>query len=301
MTAPAPIMPRYSVEPPAPALPAPYSLLSVATVLDDVPVHALTGVQYEAVCSTRVDGYPAPCEPGTGTLSRQKDPHPTVSDVIATPFALYAADSCVLARDEATALAQLRQRFTAGEPAAVEHIVETGVLANWPNLQRTPVTVLPAASGQYAFPDAVGLLEQWLAETTGSAGVIHAPRTAGPRAFTTMQAVTAGARAETRLGSQWVFGTGYTGTPPEGITDTGNLWLYATPQVTIRRSDLMQPATWHTGAFNRADNTALLLYERIYVVDWPYGVAAVDTGQPRPGYSSAAARHHTTASVTEQE
>lgn len=303
----APVVPRYRVSAPAPAPVAPHNLFTAATVLEDVDPHAFTGVQYEAVCNTNVDPYPAACEPdATTNLSRTKVPQDTAETVVGTPFGVYAADSCVLGRDEDTARAQLRQRFLLGEAETVEHIVETGVAANWPNLHRDPTILTPVSTVTVdTLAKAVGMLEQWLADRFGTLGVIHAPRSYAETAFAHMQVDKQGPRALTRMGSAWVFGTGYTGGAPDGETDDGMLWLYATPPVTVRRTGVIEPATWESGAFNRETNSGMLIAERIYVVDWPCAAAAIKTTLPRLDYTTApqppaaAAAANTTSTITE--
>ena len=50
------------------------------------------------------------------------------------------------------------------------------------------------------------------------------------------------------------------------------MWFYATPQVTIRRSEIVEQQT-----FDTATNIPFDLVERVYVVDWPCAAAAVRT------------------------
>jgi hypothetical protein len=276
----APVIPRLRVDgPPAPVRHR-FRLATAATVLDNVEPHALTGVEYETVCSVQVDPYPAACRPGD-TTSRVKNPTQTTSVVNGTPFGVYAADACVLGRDQTTARQQLRARFAGGEWTAVERIVFSGEMDNQPNLQKE-ATVL--AGSPVDLVDAVGRLEQWLAEHYGGTGVLHAPLYVAPRAQSLYQVGVNGPRATSILGSSWAFGAGYPGLPPAAAEgeDTGVAWLYATPPVTVRRSGLIEPGDWDTGAFDRATNTGLLIDERLYVVDWPCGAAAVATTVTRP-------------------
>ncbi|GAA0591559.1 hypothetical protein GCM10010174_03230 [Kutzneria viridogrisea] len=293
MTSGAPVVPRVHVAAASGAMPHRFGLFSAATILENADPHELGGIEYEAVTSTRVDGWPAPGQPGAPP-SGVKTPYPTSSVVVGTPFAVFAAVDDLLGHDEPMVRAQLRQRFLCGEQAAVERIVRTGEFGNWPHLASASVLV-PDAPG-VDLCDAVGLLEQWLAETLGGTGVLHAPRTIAPRLAQALCMVVSGPTAQTVLGSTWALGTGFTGGPPnsEGTdheVDDGSLWLYATGPVTIRRSALIEPATWTTGAVDRATNRALLVEERIYVVDWPTTVAAVRVSAPsagmRPGWAPA--------------
>lgn len=282
MTAPSPVVPRLLVDGPPQPVPHRFPLFAAANVQENADHRVFNGVEYEAVCSTQVDPYPAPCEPTVpDEVDRVKKATGTSSFVTGTPWGLVAADSRVLGRSESDVRRQLRQRFLAGEQAAAERVIETGMLGNTPNLTQE-AAVLP---GTVDLVDAVGLLEQWLADTTGGVGVIHAPKTVAPRAKAAEQLQVSGPRAQTVLGSTWAFGTGYTGTAPAGQTDDGSLWLYATPPVTVRRSALIEPADWGSGAFDRATNSGFLLVERLYVVDWPCGAAAIKTSTSRPGYT----------------
>lgn len=304
----APVVPRLLIDGPPAPIPHRFGLFSAATVLENVDPHTLTGVEYEAVCSTQVDPYPAACEPVPPGMTRRKTPTPTTSVTMASPFAVYAANGDVLARDAATARQQLRQRFLAGEQRAVENIVFTGSMGNTPNLAGEATVLQPSDSTTPVdLLAAEGMLEQWLAEHYGGAGVIHAPQWLAPKVAKEVALFVNGPRAGTVLGSTWVFGAGYPGTKPAAATgadaDKG-VWLYATSPVTVRRSQVIEPADWATGAFNRWENVGLLAEERIYVADWPCGSAAVKVTtvdrpvvarlKPTPSFD-----HHTTASITE--
>lgn len=271
-----PVIPRVTVAPPPPALRQEYGLFSAATILEDPQVHELTGVEYEAVCNVRVDPAPAPCLPLPDGMTRRKIAHPTVSPYYGGPFVMYAADECVLGRDETTARRQLRQRFLAGEQFAVERTVATGEAGNTPALEPDAQILSTRA---LSLQDAVGLLESWMARAIGGAGVIHAPQHVAYFAPWSTMLVTKGPRAQTLFGTTWSFGAGYTGAPPAAFTGTDNqrVWLYATAPVTIRRSPLIEPAGWSDGAFDIRQNAGFLLDERSYVVDWPCGTAAVET------------------------
>ena len=284
MTAPTNAMPRIQVSAPGPAPAARYGLFSAATMHEQVEGHALAGIEYEAVCSTHVTPYPAPCAhpaPPEG-LPTTKTPAPTTSWAWGSPFALYAADDCALGRDETTARQQLRQRLAYGEQTAVEAIVERGLVGNVPRLIGTaeqPVQ-LPAGTEPLDPADAVGVLEHWLAAATGGQGVIHAPRWISGRLRSTSVTSVAGPVMQAPLGNTIAFGAGYVGAPPAGQTSDA-LWLYATRPVTVRRSAVIEPATWSTGTFDTRQNAGLLLVERVYVVDWPCAAAAVPTTLPR--------------------
>jgi hypothetical protein len=279
-------IPRMKVASPPAPIAHRFGLLTAATLLEDVEPHALVGVEYQAVCSTEVDSYPLPCEPPRPASPTPKVPKRTFGVVSASPFGVYAADTCLLGRDEYVARSQLRQRFLAGEETAVEKLVFDGSLGNFPNLQRA-TDIAPNSVNELR--GAIGLLELWLSNNYGGIGLIHAPMTVANILQHLNEISVSGPRAGTILGSAWVFGAGYPGTPPvnaEGtpLPDDGSLWLYATPPITVRRSNLVEPGGWHAGTFDVATNQGLLLDERVYVVDWPCGTAAVKVDLKRPGW-----------------
>lgn len=293
------VIPRMAVPAPPVAQPHRFGLFTASVILENADPHELTGIEYEAVCAPRADPYPAACRPGD-TFPRGKSAYPSTAVFNATPFAVYSADECVLGRDPDTARGQLRERFLLGEEAAVEKILFSGVLGNLPNLTINPF-VIPATNPP-DMPDAIGLLEQWLAVNYGGIGILHAPLTAAPRVQTLYELGVNGPRAGTVLGSAWAFGSGFPGSPPpfdhngQPVADDGKLWLYVTPPVTIRRSALIEPADWSTGAFDTSQNVGMLISERLYVADWPCGAACVKTNLNRPGWvqpaaSTTAGRH----------
>lgn len=260
---------------------APYGLLSSANLGEGITPHELNGVEYESVCSTDVREWPAPCAVAAGGRPEgydRKETAPTSDVTTGDPFALYAAESCLLGNTAPTGMDQLRQRFRRGEPAAVEWHFFHGTLGNRPALAPDALVLTDTA---LPLRQAIGLLEHWLACATGSTGMIHLPRWVGETVASDSILTPSGPVATTRLGSTLVFGTGYPGTAPEAASDTTNTWLYATTPVTIRRSGLIEPADWETGSADLATNQGIRLVERMYVIDVPcHHVAAVRTDLP---------------------
>lgn len=303
----APVVPYARVVAPARGAPVRYGLFSAATVLEGVTGHELGGIDYEAVCSTKVDPYPAACVAPT---PERKTAANTTSTVRAAPFAVYAADECMLGRDQATAIGQLRTRLLSGEQTTVERVIsdgkfgESGKFTTYPALKDGPELLLNGAEAK-DLNEAIGLLEQWLAESYGGAGVIHAPRWFAPVLAKQAALTLSGPRATTAMGNVVAFGTGYDGKAPVGQTGD-KVWLYATPPVTVRRSPIIEPADWSSGAFDKAQNAGFLLAERVYVVDWPCGTAAIETsflptaakaGEP----AETSRRKKTTSTITEED
>lgn len=258
-----------------------YGLMAAAVIVEDMDPHAINGVEYDTICDPAVTAYPvSSCGPNA-------DPVPTKTAkrsreiVDADAFAVYAAEACLPGGRTTTAdRTQLRARITSGERHTVELAVYEGLAGARPYLRHEDTRVL--LGGQALdLPAAVGALEHTLA-LTGHTGIIHAPRWTAAVMDELGIVHRDGPRMRTLLGNAVAFGSGYSGAAPEGVDDTdGAVWLYATPQVTIRRTPIIEPAGWEDGAFDPATNTGLLLAERVYVVDWPCQAAAVKTSAPR--------------------
>lgn len=258
-----------------------YGLLAAATVVEDMAPHAHNGIEYVVTCEPGLDLYPTgpnQCEPGNPPTNPDKKPTPGRWISRADPFAVYGVEPCFVGnQDQEQARNQLRRRILRGERHLVEMAVDSGYAGASPYLRHPDTTVVTTTPLPVA--DAMGVLEQKLAEV-GRTGIIHTPRWTTPRLDRHIKRD--GPRIRTTLGNTVAFGSGYSGTPPEQADDDGRLWMYATPQVTVRRSALIEPATWPEGAFNPRTNTGFLLAERVYVVDWPCHTWAVPTDVERP-------------------
>lgn len=303
-------IPRATVGRPPLAGAVPYGLFSAATIGEGVDPHELNGVEYETVCSTDVREWPPRCGTRTGsddiTGYREKHAVETSSATRADPFAVYAAETCVLGNTQPDDLEQFRQRFQLGEPAAVEHVFHTGKLGNRPALAPDAV-VLGNQTNPLPLARAIGLLEHWLACISGGTGVIHAPRWTAESLATSQLLGTRGPQAATKLGTTVAFATGYPGSAPAAAQaeDTDKkTWLYATRPVTIRRSTVTEPTEWGAGNVDLPHNVGFRMVERSYVIDVPCGqVAAVRTDlpllDPNPPDPPPTEGQHTTSHIKE--
>lgn len=251
----------------APAEPR-FGLFSAATIVESMDPRAGNGVEYITTCTPGVYPYPVV---DCGDDAQHKTADRSLAITRADPFAVYAAESCPpVGRGSTNAqIEALRRRLTMGERHTVEAAVFSGYAGASPYLRHADTTQI-FADQTHSLVQAVGLLEQWLA-TRGRTGIIHAPRWVAPVLDAAGVVHRDGPRLRTVLGNGFAFGSGYTGQGPEGVED-GQVWLYATPQVTIRRSDIIERRS-----FSISTNTPFDLAERMYVVDWPCGAAAVPT------------------------
>ena len=264
--------------------PPPYGLLTAATPVENAGL-ALNGVEYETLCHLGVHEWPLHCAPYDRPAGYDsKEPDPSTGWTTADPFAVYAAEECLHAGDEARARELVTARLDRGEQATVERIIYTGMMGNRPAITYDPLVL----STLTALPDlatAVGMVEQFVASEYGQVPTIHVPRWLGTRMMGNLVVKGLGVRAVTAAGSPVVFGTGYDGRPPTLADGTSPgspdaAWIYATLPVTVRRSDVLTPVAWGEGAFHPATNTPYTMAERSYVVDWPCRAVAVPTDQP---------------------
>lgn len=254
-----------------------FGLLSVAQVVEQMEPHAHNGIMYETVCDPKVRLYEVDTDCPTPTpAEKQGDRSTTITR--ADPFAVYAVEQCLDGRTSQQMQNRLRRRLLRGERHVVEAAVYHGLAGTSPFLRHESTTVIN--QGQpLSVAAAVGALEQRLA-LAGRTATIHAPRWMAAVMDAEGLLHRQGPRLRTVLGTPIVFGSAYTGDPPQGTTDE-QAWLYATGPVTVRRSEVIEPARLDQGGFNMRTNTPFVLAERVYVVDWPCETAAVATTLPR--------------------
>lgn len=256
-----------------------FGLLSVSALIEQMPDHAHNGVMYETVCDPKVRLYEVDTgcpDPAPEPAQKQGDRSASVTK--ADPFAVYAVEQCLDGRTSQQMQTALRRRLLRGERHVVEAAVYHGLAGASPYLRHEDTTVINNGA-PLPLAAAVGALEQRLA-LAGRTATIHAPRWMAAAMDAEGLLHRQGPHLRTILGTPIAFGSAYTGHPPQGTEDE-QAWLYATGPVTVRRSEVIEPARLDQGAFNIRTNTPFVLVERVYVVDWPCGTAAVPTTLPR--------------------
>ncbi|WP_435111312.1 hypothetical protein [Nocardiopsis synnemataformans] len=256
-----------------------YGLLSAATLVEDMDPHAFHGVEYEAVCDPKVRLYEVHMDCPNPDQAAIKVGDRSRVTMTADPFAVYAVEQCLDARSSQQMQDDLRRRLLRGERHVMEAAVYHGLAGAAPSLRHSSTVVLNGGTA-VDVPLAVGALEHRIA-LAGRTGTIHAPRYMAAVMDDRRLLHRQGPTLRTQLGTSVAFGSGYTGQPPAGVADDGNTWLYVTGPVTVRRSGVLEPARLDGGGFDMRTNTPFVLAERVYVVDWPCGVAAIPTTIPR--------------------
>lgn len=176
-------------------------------------------------------------------------------------------------------LDRARRAISLVEQQSLEHYVWTGAAGNLPFLAAPDTEVLAGSDvTPVALARAVGLLEEFIGDRSGSLGAVWAPRwTAGHFAELQLTRLE-NPRTVAPLGNPVVFAH-TAGVGPGGVAPGANeAWLYATGAVMVRRSAVYLPKL--PEALDRADNEVFAVAERFYTVGWSCGVAAVKVKLP---------------------
>ena len=257
-----PVGPPVYVEA-SPSLDAPqFGLMSAASLVQWDDTHLHNGVEFTPNASG-LAGFEA-----TECVAAPSDPRDIpdgIPTTIASPIIVYGGFTCrSVGITDDILNGYARARLSAGEIAGVESRLWSAVdnsLTDDAEILTT--TALPLLA-------AVGLIEEWFGARYGGTPVIHAPRRLGALAGQKVAAVRDKGKLVTTLGSNWSFGN-YPGTAPAG--QTGPLWLVASGQVQVRRSEVNVLGSTMQTALNRRTNTVYAVARRTYVVSWD-GIAA---------------------------
>lgn len=301
------VAPRQLVTGPT-ADPSPYGLLSVAEFPPAGDTHWQGGITWQSVCVTGLGGtFFDPCTTptvtGGGASSDPGSFTPTTYQTLrgATPFTVYAEFDCSPVGNErateiATAALQTASGwqversfwtgFAAGQPVVFPHLAHAGAAINDPAnpsvlLNSPPVT---GGSATTDIVEALGFLEQYIANCNGGVGVIHVPVVALPTLDAWGLVKVNGQVLRTLNGNKVAVGAGYPGTSPTGAAPAaGTTWIYATGPVfgyagAVRVTDSKE-------GLDRAENTLKMNAQRTYVMAWDccHAGALVKLGVPYSG------------------
>jgi hypothetical protein len=160
------------------------------------------------------------------------------------------------------------------EEARVERAFWTGDLDNEPSLKGA--TDL-GGGGSASITAGVSILEDYIASTYGSLGVIHMTRGAALAGLAADVLTVTDGKLVTKLGTPVVAGAGYPGTGPAGEAPGGGFtWAYATPAIFGYKSDVFTSSSVPGDLLDREQNDMYAVAERNYLLGFdPCGVATV--------------------------
>lgn len=271
---------RQLVDLPTAFTPLPYGLWDTVQQPSGDGPHWQQGINWIERCPVggstydeclSVTGTGAPPEPPAKTANvdqttRGALPFTVVAEFECAPVGLGEAESVAsdaLARVEQT---QVETAFwtgvAGGQPVVFPHLAaDTEVLDGTVVLQ--PVAS-PAVTGADV-AQALGALEQELADCYAGQGLIHVPRSVLPTLAAWNLIVERDGRLYTTAGNLVVAGTGYTGSGPDGAAPAaGTAWIYATGAAWGYRSDPY--VTRLRDSLDRTSNTLRMLAERTYLI-----------------------------------
>lgn len=256
--------------------PVPYGLFSVLTPRPEGDGRWQNGIRWEPLTCSAASGLGPDCD-AEAAIGFPKGFPVGAGIGDAEPFAVYGAYRCSpIGHDLTWAQERAMMHLIAREESAAENALWTGALGNLP--------VIAAGAdelngGVAADPvDAVGLLEDWLADNYGSLGVIHMTRRAAVSAVASLAVQREGNRLVTAVGTPVVAGQGYPGTSPSGAAPAaGESWMYATPALLGYRSDIISPTNRPGDLLDRGTNDMHGMAERMYLIGFdPCGTAGVE-------------------------
>lgn len=192
----------------------------------------------------------------------------TDPDYYGSPFTVVAGSPCGGMGMLEQAATRARTGLAGSEWRRVEQALWSGDLGNLPFLASAAAQ---PASGTAALPLKQGLsaLESALGKFYNGTGVIHLPRWVAPYLADRMQMVTDGPVARTPLRTKYAFHSHNVnpGPPGEDPAPDGSFYAYATGAVTVRRGEVIVPATAPDGGgFDWRRNRSLVIAERSYVI-----------------------------------
>lgn len=271
---------RQLVDLPTAFTPLPYGLWDTVQQPSGDGPHWQQGINWIERCPVgdstydeclSVTGIGAPPEPPAKTANVDQSvrgalPFTVYAEFECAPVGLAEAESVAsdaLARVEQTQVETAFWTGTAGgQPVVFPHLAaDTEVLDGTVVLQ--PVAS-PAVTGADV-AQALGVLEQELADCYAGQGLIHVPRSVLPTLAAWSLISERGGRLYTTAGNLVVAGTGYTGSGPDGAAPAaGTAWIYATGAAWGYRSDPY--VTRLRDSLDRTSNTLRMLAERTYLI-----------------------------------
>lgn len=272
---------RQIVDPPAFSL-LPYGLWDAAQVRSADNPHWQNGITWIERCPDGGTTYDE-CLSVTGTGGPPPEP-PAKTDNVdqtfrgATPFTVVAEFDCspVGLRDAETvasdALARVEQQqveaafwtgVSGGQTVVFPHLAADAEVVDAQDIV-LQTTATPCVTGADA-AQALGELEDCLADCYAGQGLIHVPRSVLPTLTAWNLVTERDGRLYTTAGNLIVVGGGYTGSSPDGAAPAaGTAWIYATGAVFGYRGDVQ----FHSPreSIDRSANTMRMIAERTYVI-----------------------------------
>lgn len=221
----------------APAVePYKYGAITAYDVIDSPDPHVFNGISYKPyACDADVAEFIDVCPPASPTNKAPTDLLLQDNEVVGCPFHLYAYLSCKETTLDAM-FDEAREVFRFAEQRGVEEQV-------WNRLLSEPDTVVLNDSELTAdavdFLQGIALLESNIAFAYPGQATLHADRGVYAHFATNMLLMRENGGLFTPVDSRIALYSGAPNTSPTGVAAAdGYAWLYATSNVTLRRSEI---------------------------------------------------------------
>lgn len=264
------VAPLYPVDGPQPSR-RPYTIMGAADVAPFPAEYAQAGVVTYPY-PTDVPGVWAACV-GSPAAVKSADRPPAGEDF--DSYAVVGGMECSTKgalRDGSLAdfQARLRTAFLANEDAAVEKVLWHGLTLDSTIPSLASEAVLADGTTTHTTILGIATLEQWIANTFGSRGILHMSpgmtTVAKAKGIIEYASVSGNNRIGTINGTLVVPGAGYDGSAPAGQTAISGTteWVYASGPVSIYRSDAIDLPSTEAEAITRPTNDLTIYVERYY-------------------------------------
>lgn len=254
--------PAAVIDAPVARVPLPFGLFSVVSVAEAATERWENGVEWEAFCPDPLNIVVGDCDAPEGFPKEFPTDGPGLGS--ASAFTVYGVYKCSpTGNGPEHPQERAREHLQAREEEAVESRL-------WATIDDAP-TVL--AGGDPV--EVVGQLEQFIAETFGAVGVIHASRNAATTLAQKGLLVSDGRTMRTMLGTPVVAGSGYPGTGVAGAAPSaGTEFVVGTPGLFGYRSQIFEATGQPGDLLDRDVNDFYGIAERNYLIGHePCGVA----------------------------
>jgi len=257
--------------------PLPYGLFSVLVPRTSADPHwEIDGVMWETLTCEPVSGIGVyNCDDPDATTGLPKG-FASAGDLgEADVFHVYGSHSCTPVGHTPEYVQQRAQEhLQAREEAFAEQAIWTGDLYEDPDGQNGFAEGATEVITGESLARSIAALEQWIAQTYGSQGVLHMTREAALLGIGAQVLTVVGNVLRTGLGTPVVAGAGYPGTGPAGEDPAADAtYIYVTPGLLGYRSEIFGGADPVQAGFNKDNNDMNAVAERTYSIGWdPCGV-----------------------------
>lgn len=264
-----------------------FDLLSTATQLDLADAHWRMGITWEPLCPESSGTYD-PCTAivdNAGTVEQAPEPPEKTATTewqtrAATAFTAYSRIDCSpvgqweqLSETNQQALLRSEARFVetafwtgvaGGQTVVFPHLASDTVVEDGGDLLQPAATIVSNTPQEIHV--GIGLLEDAMRDCYPGVATLHMPINLAALASQGELLESRAGRMYTKIGSKVVIGD-YPGTAPDGTTDAGVTWMYATGEVFYARETT--PTRFSIAeSFDRSVNTVEVIAERTYVIGW---------------------------------